>query len=102
MKKICAAFLFYFMMQSTYAQQTMPLYNGSIPNSKPYNTKEWWEPQDNGDTIVNYTSVPTLTVFLPDKKSATGAAVVICPGGGYWVTSIVKEGFAVAREFNKM
>ena len=27
--------------------------------------------------------------------------MVICPGGGYWVTSIVKEGFAVAREFNK-
>ena len=89
-------------MQQMYAQQTIPLYDGKIPNSKLYTTKEFWEPQDNGDTIVHYTSEPTLTVFLPDKSLATGTGVVICPGGGYWVTSIVKEGFAVARRFNEM
>ena len=88
-------------MQYANAQQTMPLYDGKIPNSKPYSTKEWWEPQSNGDTIVHYISHPTLTVFLPDKAIANGTAVVICPGGGYWITSIVKEGYAVAREFNK-
>lgn len=27
--------------------------------------------------------VPTLTVFLPTPEKATGAAMVICPGGGY-------------------
>ena len=27
--------------------------------------------------------IPTLTVFLPDPAKATGAAFVICPGGGY-------------------
>lgn len=27
--------------------------------------------------------IPTLTVFLPSKEKATGAAMVICPGGGY-------------------
>jgi acetyl esterase/lipase len=26
---------------------------------------------------------PTLTAFLPDAEKATGAAIVICPGGGY-------------------
>ena len=26
---------------------------------------------------------PTLTVYLPEKDKATGAAMVICPGGGY-------------------
>ena len=89
-------------MQQTQAQKTINLYDGAVPNSKPYSTKELREPQSNGDTIVHYTSVPTLSVFLPDKKIANGTAVVICPGGGYWVTSIVKEGFAVARAFNKM
>lgn len=88
-------------MQNMYAQQTMRLYEDNVPNSRPYNTKEWWEPQNNGDTIVHYTSQPIVTVFLPGKIKANGTAVVICPGGGYWVTSIVKEGFAVAREFNK-
>ena len=27
--------------------------------------------------------IPTLTVFLPTPEKATGAAMVICPGGGY-------------------
>ena len=27
--------------------------------------------------------IPTLTVFRPDPEKATGAAFVICPGGGY-------------------
>jgi acetyl esterase/lipase len=27
--------------------------------------------------------IPTLTVFLPEPAKATGAAMVICPGGGY-------------------
>lgn len=27
--------------------------------------------------------IPTLTPFLPAKGTATGAAIVICPGGGY-------------------
>jgi acetyl esterase/lipase len=27
--------------------------------------------------------IPTLTSFLPDPAKATGAAIVICPGGGY-------------------
>ncbi len=27
--------------------------------------------------------IPTLTVFMPEAEKATGAAFVICPGGGY-------------------
>src|SRR5271155_3155173 len=27
--------------------------------------------------------IPTLTPYLPDTANATGAAMVICPGGGY-------------------
>ena len=27
--------------------------------------------------------IPTLTVFLPDLSKVSGAAIVICPGGGY-------------------
>lgn len=102
MKKILIAWLvLIFIMQNVYAQQTIPLYDGKIPNSKPYATKEWWEPVENGDTIVHYISQPTLTLFLPEKSKANGTAVIICPGGGYWITSIVKEGFAVAKKFNE-
>ncbi len=88
-------------MQSTEAQQTISLYEGNVPNSKPYATGESWAPQSNGDTIVGLISKPTLSIFLPAKEKANGTAVIICPGGGYWVNSIVKEGYAVARKFNE-
>ena len=103
MKKSAIIFLLLIcFMKNIEAQQTISLYEGKVPNSLPYATKEVWEPQDNGDTIVHFISQPTLSVFLPDKSKANGAAVIICPGGGYWIASIVKEGYAVARKFNEM
>src|SRR5690348_17882861 len=79
MKKLFLISVTLFFMQETFAQQTIPLYNGPVPNSKAYTTEEWWEPQDDGDTIVHYISQPTLTIFLPDKSKANGTAVIICP-----------------------
>ncbi|HYW96189.1 MAG TPA: alpha/beta hydrolase [Bacteroidales bacterium] len=43
--------------------------------------------------------IPTLTVFRPDNPN--GAAVVICPGGGYVALAIDKEGYKFARWFNE-
>ena len=45
--------------------------------------------------------IPTLTVFLPDPAKATGAAMVICPGGGYGHLAD-HEGSHYARWFNEM
>jgi acetyl esterase/lipase len=44
--------------------------------------------------------VPTLTVFLPPPEKATGAAMVICPGGGYSHLAD-HEGSQYARWFNE-
>lgn len=40
---------------------------------------------------------PTLTVYLPAKEKANGAAVVICPGGGHRYLAIDHEGYDVAK-----
>jgi len=40
---------------------------------------------------------PTLTPFLPDPAKATGAAVIVAPGGGFMGLSIDSEGLEVAR-----
>ena len=40
--------------------------------------------------------IPTLTAFLPDPDKATGAAFVVCPGGGYALLS-PHEGEGYAR-----
>jgi acetyl esterase/lipase len=46
--------------------------------------------------------VPTLTAFLADPAKATGAAIVICPGGGYGTLAINHEGYDVARWLNSI
>jgi acetyl esterase/lipase len=43
---------------------------------------------------------PSLTIHLAPKDKATGAAVVICPGGGYGFLAADHEGQQVAEFFN--
>ena len=43
---------------------------------------------------------PGVRIYLPPKEKATGAAVVICPGGGYGILATDHEGHQIARWFN--
>jgi acetyl esterase/lipase len=43
---------------------------------------------------------PSVTVFLPPKEKATGAAVIVCPGGGFSELGFVPEGIEAAKFFN--
>jgi len=45
---------------------------------------------------------PSLTVHLPPRELATGAAVLVCPGGGYHHLAIEKEGHQVAAWLNTL
>lgn len=40
---------------------------------------------------------PSLTVYLPAKDKASGAGIVICPGGGHTVLAIEHEGHNVGQ-----
>jgi acetyl esterase/lipase len=51
--------------------------------------------------ITNVTK-PTLTIYRPAKDKDNGAAVVICPGGGYWNLYWELEGEEVAAWLNSM
>ena len=42
-----------------------------------------WPGDAPGALGTNDRDIPTLTLFLPDPAKATGAAMVVCPGGGY-------------------
>lgn len=86
----------------SFAQKVLPLYATDIPNSKPSIDKESVKVLEKGITIIDKISRPTLTVFLPPKNKATGTAVIICPGGGYWVVAAGHEGVDIAKKFNKM
>ncbi len=45
---------------------------------------------------------PSVTVFLPPKEKATGAAVILCPGGGFHELGFVPEGIEAARYFTSI
>lgn len=69
------------------------------PGPAPANpTPETWT-MSSGDNVpvVQNVSVPTLTPFLPAPGKATGAAVIIAPGGGFVLLAMDHEGWQVAR-----
>jgi acetyl esterase/lipase len=47
-------------------------------------------------------SQPTITVYKPAKERDTGAAVVVCPGGGYAILAMNLEGTEVCEWLNSV
>jgi acetyl esterase/lipase len=103
--KAAVVFLFFSVFASNVvmAQTIVKLYPGAIPGAKavPASYKEVSETGKDGIERVSKVSEPTLSVFLPAKEKATGAAVIICPGGGYSILAIGHEGYAVAKRLNE-
>jgi len=83
------------------AQEVIPLYKGAIPNSLPYPMKEADMTNENGFVGYRNVSKPSLTIYLPPADKATGNAVIICPGGGYFFESFKMEGTDIAESFVK-
>jgi len=62
--------------------------------------EEAWHSQY-GSMFARNVSIATLTPFLPEKGKATGAAVIVAPGGGFRTLSMENEGWNVAKALNK-
>ena len=60
------------------------------------------EPELAKDYWVKNINNPSITVYLPPKEKATGAAVVICPGGGHRELVFNAEGEDPARYLNTL
>src|SRR5436190_15309947 len=72
----------------------VPIWPGTAPDAQfgpPSNTETVPEPGE-----VDNVSRPTMTIYSPKGKN-TGAAVVVFPGGGYYVLAIDLEGTEVCE-----
>ncbi|MET3663415.1 alpha/beta hydrolase [Caulobacter sp. 1776] len=69
------------------------LNTGPLPGAT---TPESWHSQY-GSVFARNVTVATLTPFLPDPAKATGAAVIVAPGGGFRTLSMENEGWDVAK-----
>lgn len=66
---------------------------GALPGAT---APEAWHRQYNSVFTRNVT-VATLTPFLPEAGKASGAAVIVAPGGGFRTLSMENEGWQVAQ-----
>src|SRR5688500_19594306 len=66
---------------------------GPLPGAK---NPESWHTQY-GSKFARNVTVATLTPFLPEPSKASGAAVIVAPGGGFRTLSMENEGSHVAR-----
>ena len=84
----------------TMSQTIVPLWpEGKIPNSLNNTTiTEKNEMGKDGILRISDVTVPSYTVYKPAK--ANGTAVLICPGGGYWIEAAGHEGSDVALWLN--
>ncbi|HMH64304.1 MAG TPA: alpha/beta hydrolase, partial [Rhizomicrobium sp.] len=108
MKLLCAALLILFACAPLLAQASVwqpapghtqvPIWPGKVPDAKPLPGPEFVTMRSNVAgrpwLAAERVSVPTMTVYSPKGRN-TGAAVVVFPGGGYWVLAMDLEGTEV-------
>ena len=71
---------------------TVPLWPAGAPGSEGKTALEKIE-----DSRVSSVHKPSLSIHLPLREKATGAGVIVIPGGGHRYLAIDHEGYAVAR-----
>ena len=72
--------------------QVIRLWSGDAPGSEGKTGEEIV-----GTNRVSNIHRPSITAYLPSKETATGAAVIVCPGGGHQYLAIEHEGYSVAK-----
>ena len=114
MKSLLAAFTCIIAPVLLLAQQAavsapIPLWPQGAPGEAG-NTlveKDITKPTDNlidGKAAIRLTDVgnPTITVYSPPKTRNTGAAMIVCPGGGYGILAMDLEGTEVCSWLNTL
>jgi acetyl esterase/lipase len=80
------------------ATRVIPLWENGPPGFEDRRD----EPELARDYWVRNIHNPSITAYLPPPEKATGAAVVICPGGGHRLLVIDAEGHEAAAFLNEL
>jgi len=80
------------------AQEFIPLWEkGKMPNSKGIELKD-----DIRNERIYQVGTPGFYAFFPSNQENKGAAVLICPGGGYQHLAYIISGMQLAKWFNTL
>ena len=83
---------------------TLRLWNGKAPGEKDDIGAEKLLPPRGAKPIQRLSNVtdPTISLYKPAADKDTGAAVLVCPGGGYNILAMDLEGTEVADWLNSI
>ncbi|BDS07603.1 xylanase [Oceaniferula spumae] len=87
---------FYLIMISALTAEPVKLWPGLAPGEKAARDEKVVKKGD-GIKRISEVTQPTLEVYHAKKEKATGAAVLVCPGGGYNILAIDHEGTELCR-----
>jgi acetyl esterase/lipase len=99
MKTLLRSLIFGLAAAAAGLAQTPPLTIPLYPE-RTFEGEEKMEERGKGgvrDRAFSQAIRPDLTVYLPVREKASGASIVIAPGGGYVRLAIDKEGHDIAR-----
>jgi len=99
MKNIPFLFLLFLSLTLSAQDHQLPLWENEIPNFQKTAEKEIHH-TDRGILWITKVQTPSIDVYLPTPRNATGQAVIICPGGGYQGLAYDWEGTDIARWLN--
>ena len=83
---------------SAQEKEIVELWPKGVPGEKLPKSPPVTDTEANNATETHITQVtdPILTVFRPDPSKDNKSAIIISPGGGYWILAIDKEGYEIA------
>lgn len=83
------------------AETVIPLWPEGVPGKRVAPSKTTLDrigPKGNQPGRETFINEPSITVYPAEKPN--GAAVIVCPGGGYWFLSTNNEGTGVCQWLN--
>ncbi len=93
----------WFCFGTTMAQtQVIKLWPAGVPNSKPDPGYKAETGTNKNGTWEKNISNPTLDYYPAPADHSSGAAIIICPGGGYTHLAVESEGSKVAKWLNNI
>lgn len=95
--------LFFALASHAQTRDTLYLWPNKVPGESKAKQAAVVSENSSGNVIrLAEVTNPFLVVFKPEKPNHSGVGVIVCPGGGYNILALDKEGYEVAEWLNSL